>query len=97
MTLHLDLRRKTLALAEPFIRVIDAKTGAHVASIMPDEKGDYTANVAAVFDVPRELAAAATALYNTPINYAALSEPAVAAIRNLKCQTLSVLTDGSER
>lgn len=37
----LDLRDKTLDLNEPGIRVIDAKTQEHVASVLPDENGMY--------------------------------------------------------
>lgn len=42
--LVMDLRDKTLDLDEPGIRVIDAKTGEHVASILPDERGTYDAH-----------------------------------------------------
>lgn len=39
--LVLDLRRATLALREPGLRVVDADTGEHVASVLPDERGYY--------------------------------------------------------
>ena len=42
--LLLDLRDQTLDLCEPGIRVINAKTGEHVASILPDERGFYDAH-----------------------------------------------------
>lgn len=42
--LLLDLRDKTLDLNEPGIRVIDAVTKEHVASILPDERGMFDAH-----------------------------------------------------
>lgn len=42
----LDLRDKTLDLNEPGIRLIDAGTQEHVASVLPDAQGFYDANAA---------------------------------------------------
>lgn len=37
----IDLRRRTLDLHEPGIRLIDEITGEHVASVLPDKRGFY--------------------------------------------------------
>lgn len=39
--LLIDLRRKTLELNEPGIRLIDADTGEHVATVLPDSRGRF--------------------------------------------------------
>lgn len=44
----LDLTDRTLDLGEPGIRVIDATTKAHVASVLPDAGGFYDMNCARV-------------------------------------------------
>jgi hypothetical protein len=44
----LDLRDATLDLGEPGIRVIDAKTQEHVASVLPDDRGFYDAHAGKV-------------------------------------------------
>jgi len=42
----IDLRARTLDLGEPGIRVIDAETQEHVASVLPDADGFYDAHCA---------------------------------------------------
>lgn len=46
-----DLRRKTLDLGEPGIRIIDAETGQHVASVLPDHEGFFDLHCAKVMVV----------------------------------------------
>jgi len=46
MAYLLDLRKKTLALQERGIRVIDEHTGEHVASLLPDRRGLFDDAVA---------------------------------------------------
>lgn len=54
----LDLRSRTLDLEEPGIRVIDAVTGEHVASVLPDEDGLYDARcMSVVAEMIRQLQA----------------------------------------
>lgn len=45
--LLIDLTKKTMALAEPGLRLIDAETGEHVASVLPDDDGFYDTHTGA--------------------------------------------------